>query len=753
MQAKISLNDNPNDVESLLTYVEEGNTKAIDQFLLEDKNWLYLPLENERGKSLIHFAVISGKITLLEHLLRIDPQLINHKDQVHRTPLHFAASQGCSELVIFLLKAKANQDIKAKIQQGAEKDTTALGYASAEGHQGCMLLLAKQKMLDSLDHKNPINVNELIDYFISANFLNLEWKQELVHLIIQKGSELSLFYLFNKTNCYDVIQAKLSYGTNCLHLAAQHGNVQILEYLLKLNQVPKLKLGLSIEGEISPMDVARYHNQDACIKLLQPYYLQQFKLSKTSYDMNDLISAVGSGYSGVVDYLIEQGLSLNIDLMHFAINKGHLDLVKNFISRDSSFLNPPHDLTDKFSIIEIAALAKKENLVLFLIEQVHEASFNPELYINREQFNSLKKRVDDDAIISLLIFALEAHNKAAIPDLVDNAEQVFELLNLDPSLSYIFSENLQITNILNSADVGSICEKNKDFISRHLYKPAKDKRKSMYLHMQTERKTNKITLDLFKPAELLGSSAKCIVREFKTEDQRPIAVKSYKENRKINTNEKNVHRNIEREIMLTQKANYQDGEHRGFLWVRGEGYNFRFIKPSYTGVHADLALLKIINLNELALLILSIVQTLLEKHEKNIVHGDLKANNIVINAEDGVVKIIDYGHASEINQIRSKISNLNMLYYSWYAPETRGEGQFLAHPSQDVYSLAIMLSNILAKHPVKEPLFQCYASIAKFIERGLANDPGERPALIDFFTELCQELSLDLGFHGGLFNI
>lgn len=92
-------------------------------------------------------------------------------------------------------------------------------------------------------------------------------------------------------------------------------------------------------------------------------------------------------------------------------------------------------------------------------------------------------------------------------------------------------------------------------------------------------------------------------------------------------------------------------------------------------------------------LIQQIIRGVSYLHSKNIVHCDLKPDNILINYRDGLeVKIADFGLASIIG-----ISNKNYQYYGcplYKAPEMDLEN-YSPHYSSDVYSLGIIFYEIM----------------------------------------------------------
>ncbi len=158
----------------------------------------------------------------------------------------------------------------------------------------------------------------------------------------------------------------------------------------------------------------------------------------------------------------------------------------------------------------------------------------------------------------------------------------------------------------------------------------------------------------------------------------------------------------------------------------------------------------------LALVIYKILIELQRIHDVvNILHGDISARNILIDRTDFTIHFIDltFGYSKDEDATIGYCNTLKELSDCYFAPErktlTDDEKQRLnldadsflpcpAHPSQDVYSVAIMLEDAISKlhkQPEKSLFMNSYHCIIEFIALG-KNNPTERPSLASIINAL-----------------
>ncbi|MEP0873222.1 trifunctional serine/threonine-protein kinase/ATP-binding protein/sensor histidine kinase [Trichocoleus desertorum AS-A10] len=94
---------------------------------------------------------------------------------------------------------------------------------------------------------------------------------------------------------------------------------------------------------------------------------------------------------------------------------------------------------------------------------------------------------------------------------------------------------------------------------------------------------------------------------------------------------------------------------------------------------------------------IQLAETLGELHQKNIIHKDIKPQNIIINVSTGQVKITDFSIASRLSRENQVISNLNLLEgtLAYMSPEQTGRMNRSLDYRTDFYSLGVTFYEML----------------------------------------------------------
>ena len=166
-------------------------------------------------------------------------------------------------------------------------------------------------------------------------------------------------------------------------------------------------------------------------------------------------------------------------------------------------------------------------------------------------------------------------------------------------------------------------------------------------------------------------------------------------------------------------------------------------------------------------ILLQIAEAMKYLHEQNVMHGDLKANNIILDAKerkkDGFwsvhVKLADYG----LSRMKQRLRPTSATYsnpMSWGAPEVydyKSDNMEVYTKATDVYSFAMTMYEILTGckpfetlsprdvlpsllagwRPAINPKSQCPEYLSAFMQRCWAADPKDRP----MFSDVCSMLS------------
>ena len=117
-------------------------------------------------------------------------------------------------------------------------------------------------------------------------------------------------------------------------------------------------------------------------------------------------------------------------------------------------------------------------------------------------------------------------------------------------------------------------------------------------------------------------------------------------------------------------------------------------------------------------LAIQLADAVAQLHQKNIIHKDIKPDNIVINSETNQIKIIDFGIATRLSKETERISNPNLLEgtLAYISPEQTGRMNRHIDYRTDFYSLGVtfyeMLTGILP-FTATDPMELVHCHIAK----------------------------------------
>ena len=316
------------------------------QYLMKHFHFL-LNARNKLGSSSIHYAAEGGSVELLEYLLGIGFNILDKTDQ-GLTVLHFACTKSVNEDMVKHL-TKKYPTLKHHLAVNGE---SALHFAVLSGSIPIMTHL----MSEGLDVYQLTNSG--------SNVLHLAFE------IAPSNKRLSIVQYFIKH--YPSLQhARDNNGNTEIHNAAFGGSVELLEYLLGI--------GYDIHDRGANGHTALH---SACSK---PDNIEMVTYLTNKYDLLHILNANGvsalhvAGESGsipIIDHLISEGLDVNQcdndghNLLHFACQiapTGKRLMIVQYLIRNSNCLQHVRDNEGKTEL-HLAALGGSVEVLQYFVE-------------------------------------------------------------------------------------------------------------------------------------------------------------------------------------------------------------------------------------------------------------------------------------------------------------------------------------------------------------------------------------------------
>lgn len=262
--------------KQLNSYVEQGNEKKVKAFIEEHPKLINFRVDGatalqtafdfqqysiaknlidnngETTQPMIQSATISlldgihmlawsenqkkQKLELFKLIISKDKKNINVLDEEGNTPLHIATSKGDGDIVKLLLQNKANSNLVNKLGYNAlhlsviRGDLEIVRYISENDND---IIGKSNDMIPLLSLAVENSRYEIYDYLLKGNKINIDTKNEQ--------------------------------GKTALAIAAENGDVQSVDYLIKngANMEIKSKRGLT------PYNLANESNHEEIMKLLK----------------------------------------------------------------------------------------------------------------------------------------------------------------------------------------------------------------------------------------------------------------------------------------------------------------------------------------------------------------------------------------------------------------------------------------------------------------------------------------------------
>lgn len=348
----------------LITAIREENINAVQTIIKENPG--LLGSSDSRHRTLLHWAATYGKLEISQFLAKQTSYLLGKKDINKRVPLHYAAANGQLKVVKFLVDKKPNTAFYSD-----NWDETPLDHAIKENHLGTVKFLVKECM----HLHNDQNIYSSILYAIEKGNL------DIIKFCLTKRP--NLIYKLGRT-------ITLNYNENLLHFAVKQGQLSIVNFLCKQNQVADTSiikllkllilrnqplLEVKLGGDTSELFKIASKPYTGPLKILS-FLLDKNLIDQMNPDFQDLFSSVKNDYEenefeemvNFFKHLSHPGSRhqfFSNEQFYHVSKKGYLEILKYLLRLNLHCQYDCHDKTPLDYAIE------NENLpiVEFLCEQ------------------------------------------------------------------------------------------------------------------------------------------------------------------------------------------------------------------------------------------------------------------------------------------------------------------------------------------------------------------------------------------------
>ncbi|XP_047946689.1 ankyrin repeat-containing protein ITN1-like [Salvia hispanica] len=189
----------------LYNAASSGDLTTLVQ-LLEEDPYLVHGVSFPCSRNLLHVTAIHGQTSIVEQVLKLNPQLARISDSEKSSPLHIAAAGGHVEIASKLLSV-APEMCWRRDDQGMNP----IHVAAMNGHVEILEILLLESCMPAMER--------------------LHRGQPVLHLCVKHAQLRALKVLVEKLG--ELVCAKDDDGDTLLHLAARCGQLETIEYLVE----------------------------------------------------------------------------------------------------------------------------------------------------------------------------------------------------------------------------------------------------------------------------------------------------------------------------------------------------------------------------------------------------------------------------------------------------------------------------------------------------------------------------------------
>ena len=321
----------------------------LDNIKMLIQNGAVIPASDSNGSTVLHFASSNSNQEVVEFLLKLNEISVNATDNSNQTPLMYACYDGGRLDNIKMLIQNG-----ADIQMSSSNGSTVLHFASQMSNQEVVEFLLKLNEI-SVNARDNSNQTPLMSACHDGGRL------DNIKMLVQNGAD---------------IQTSSSNGSTVLHFASHLSNQEVVEFLLKLNEI---SVNATDNSNQTPLmhacyDGGRLNN----IKML----IQNGADIQASSSNGSTVLHFASSNSNqeVVEFLLKlNGISANVTtnnnetpLMYACCDGGRLDNIKFLIQNGADIQTRS---SNGSTILHFASRNSNQEVVEFLLK-LNEISVN-----------------------------------------------------------------------------------------------------------------------------------------------------------------------------------------------------------------------------------------------------------------------------------------------------------------------------------------------------------------------------------------
>ena len=361
---------------------------------------------NTEGARPIHLAAQQGRVSVAALLLERDESCLAAVDNLHNTPLHYAARHCRLAMIEFLLNEGAS--INTKNLNSYTPLMLAVYYGSAIGvreileHSNCQVELrdglGKNAFSIAIEKNEKLVVTEILNHRRGRWLVNEKDDEDKtpLHVVARHGYVEILDLLLDTKNC-DLV-ALNSFKETPLHVAAYNGNATIVQRLLDYLREVSIEM---IENEDMNGNTALHCAcEQGQLEVVELLVRAKANINANNFkNFTPLHLAAASGHVQVAEHLIQEEVSIDGDdkvssPLLLACRVGHCSIVKLLLKHQADICKHENGADIGNNALDLAIDAGNEDVVEILIQH-HDIrkALNNYTFVHGKVLTPLRKMI------------------------------------------------------------------------------------------------------------------------------------------------------------------------------------------------------------------------------------------------------------------------------------------------------------------------------------------------------------------------